>query len=57
MRTLLMGLMVVGAMCALIGQQRRRDRATLHRSDLNRWETEGGAVPVDASTAAQVRAH
>jgi len=53
---LLVGLLVIGAIAAGVGHDRRRryERQRLTRPEVNRWEDEGGAVPVtDTQTAAQ----
>lgn len=55
----LVGLLVIGAVAAGVShdRNRRRRRERVPRQDVNRWEDEGGAVPVDNDrTAAQTAA-
>jgi hypothetical protein len=53
----LIGLLMVGAVALGISLDRRKrgERGRVSRPDINRWEEEGGAVPVSGQqTAAQV---
>lgn len=55
----LIGIAVIGAVAAghSLDQNRRLERRRVPRPEINRWEGEGGAVPVSAErTAAQTTA-
>lgn len=52
------GLLSIGAIMlgASLDRRRQRERQRLPRPEIERWEAEGGAVPVNgARTAAQTR--
>jgi len=52
------GLLAIAAVSAGLAydRRRRRERIRLARPEINRWEEEGGAVPVEADrTAAQTQ--
>ena len=52
----LVGLLVIGTVAAGVSHDRRRrlERERLPRPEVNRWEDEGGAVPVsEGRTASQ----
>jgi hypothetical protein len=54
----LVGLLIIGAVAAGAShdRRRRRERERLPRPEVNRWEEEGGAVPVtEGRTAAQTQ--
>ena len=58
MRKLLIFGLALGAICAGIALSRRAKPVPDHRPDLDQWEGEGGAVPVEGRrTAAQTRSH